>query len=87
MYAIRSYYDYLAERFRGLGAEVEFDQAAAATGGEVGNLIARFAGRRPGEPLLFSVHMDTVSPCENVKPVLKDGVIYSSGDTILGADA
>jgi len=78
--------DYLAERFRGLGAEVEFDQAAAATGGEVGNLIARFAGRRPGEPLLFSVHMDTVSPCENVKPVLKDGVIYSSGDTILGAD-
>jgi len=78
--------EYLAERFHGLGADVQFDQAAVTTGGEVGNLIASFAGNRPGEPLMFSVHMDTVSPCENVRPVLKDGIICSAGDTVLGAD-
>jgi len=78
--------DYLAERFRQLGAEVEFDDAGRATGGEVGNLIARFAGTRPGEPLLLSVHMDTVAPCVNVQPVLQDGIIRSAGETILGAD-
>jgi len=77
---------YLVQRFTQLGAEVLFDRADLATGGEVGNLIARFPGTRPGKPLLFSVHMDTVSPCENVQPVLRDGRIYSAGATILGAD-
>lgn len=78
---------YLAGRLTALGAEVLFDQAAAATGGEVGNLIARFpAAGREGEPLLLSVHMDTVEPGGEVVPVLRDGVFTSASGTILGAD-
>ncbi len=78
---------YLTGRFEDLGAEVVFDNAAAATGGEVGNLVARFPGTgRSLEPLLFSVHMDTVEPGGQVEPVLRDGVFYSAGDTVLGAD-
>jgi len=78
---------YLAERLARLGAEVLFDRAGEATGGEVGNLVARFQGRgRSSEPLLLSVHMDTVEPCQNVQPRLADGIFTSSGETILGAD-
>lgn len=78
---------YLSERLQRLGAEVRFDNAAAATGGESGNLVARFAGTgKTTEPILFSVHMDTVEPGGQVQPVLRDGVFYSAGDTVLGAD-
>lgn len=78
---------YLAERFERLGAVVRFDSAASATGGEVGNLVARFEGTgKVAEPILFSVHMDTVEPGGQVVPVLRDGVFYSAGDTVLGAD-
>lgn len=77
---------YLEERFVALGAEVIYDSAADATGGEVGNMIARFRGSKAGEPLLLSVHMDTVGPCENIEPVLNNGIVSSAGATILGAD-
>ncbi len=66
---------------------MRFDNAAVTTGGETGNLIAFFPGTgRDVEPLLFSVHMDTVEPGGQVQPVLRDGVFYSAGDTVLGAD-
>lgn len=78
---------YLESRLTRLGAEVVFDAAAQSTGGEVGNLVARFAARdKDAEPLLFSVHMDTVEPGGEVVPVLKDGIFTSAGNTILGAD-
>lgn len=78
---------YLAERLQRLGGEVCFDNAAATTGGEVGNLLARFpAAGKDSAPLLFSVHMDTVEPGGQVVPVLRDGVFYSAGNTVLGAD-
>ncbi|TYO98714.1 tripeptide aminopeptidase [Geothermobacter ehrlichii] len=77
---------YLTERFRRLGGEVSMDDAGERVGGEVGNLLVRLPGTRAGEPLLLSVHMDTVSPCEGVEPVLVDGVFRSAGETVLGAD-
>ena len=77
---------YLAERFLRLGAQVRFDEAGPAAGSESGNLIASFPGRREGEPLMLSAHMDTVEPADGVKPVLRDGVFTSAGDTVLGAD-
>jgi len=49
-----------------------------------GNVIAKMGGY--GEPIFLSAHMDTVEPGKNIKPVVKDGLIKSSGDTILGAD-
>lgn len=78
---------YLAERLAALGADILFDRADQATGGEIGNLIAHFpAAGRDGEPLLLSVHMDTVEPGAEVVPVLTDGLFTSASGTILGAD-
>lgn len=78
---------YLAERLAALGAEILFDRADQATGGEIGNLIAYLpAAGRESDPLLMSVHMDTVEPAGEVVPVLVDGVFTSASGTILGAD-
>ena len=52
-----------------------------------GNLIARLPALNSGaSPVLLSCHGDTVRPGVGITPVLKDGVIRSGGDTILGAD-
>jgi len=78
---------YLTERFRRLGGEVVMDGAGAQIGSESGNLIAFFAADgKEGEPLMLSVHMDTVGPAEGVAPLLRDGVFTSAGETVLGAD-
>jgi len=70
-----------------LGAEVVFDDAGEAVGGEVGNLIARIPGTGKGHaPLLLSAHMDTVVPGEGIKPVVEGKIIKSDGTTILGGD-
>ena len=78
--------NYLEKRFKELGAEIEFDNAGEQIGSDSNNMIARFSGTKSGEPLLLSAHMDTVTPAENVEPVLKDGIFTSAGDTILGGD-
>ena len=75
-----AFIDYLLGEFKKLGAEAEKDS--------YGNLIARLPakGCEGKAPILLSCHADTVKPGKNIKPVLKDGVIRSGGDTILGAD-
>lgn len=79
--------DYLVPRLVALGFTITFDEAHENFDGEVGNLIAYWEGTDPSvRPLFFSTHMDTVLPTEGLKPVIKDGVIYSDGTTILGAD-
>ncbi|MFO7820144.1 MAG: M20/M25/M40 family metallo-hydrolase [Halanaerobacter sp.] len=77
---------YLIELLKDWGLEVSTDDAGSAIDGETGNIIAKLEGSAKLPTLLFCAHLDTVIPGENVKPVLKDGVIYSQGDTILGAD-
>ncbi len=66
----------LAAKMRDLGLSPETD--------EVGNLFGALAGQ--GQPLLLTAHMDTVTPGENVQPVVRDGVVFSDGTTVLGAD-
>ena len=82
--------DELTERLTALGLTVTEDGAAEALrsfGAEAGNLHAVLAGTRPGAPLLFSAHMDTVSPGKGKRAVLHpDGSIRSDGRTVLGAD-
>lgn len=48
-----------------------------------GNLVAR---RGAGEPLLLCCHLDTVEPTTDLNLGFEDGVFYSRGDSILGAD-
>jgi len=66
----------LKDRLGQLGLTVERD--------EMNNIVARLPGQ--GEALILAAHMDTVMPGHGVKPVVKDGVVYSDGSTILGAD-
>jgi tripeptide aminopeptidase len=49
-----------------------------------GNIIARMDGQ--GEALILTAHMDTVVPCDEVNPVVRDGIIASDGSSILGGD-
>ncbi len=78
--------DYLKQRLEKLGATVKIDDAGEKVGSDTGNLIARIPGKKSGEPLLLSAHMDTVTPAKDVTPVLNDGIFTSAGDTILGGD-
>jgi len=53
-----------------------------------GNLICKISSKNSSasEPLMLAAHADTAKPGRGVKPVVRNGVIYSSGDTVLGAD-
>lgn len=77
----------LASRIEAAGFACEFDDAGAQLDGETGNLLVRVPGSVPGaEPLFLNAHVDTVPPCVGVEPVEREGIIYSAGDTVLGAD-
>lgn len=82
----REFADYLQKEMEEVGLEVYMDDAGEKVGSNSGNLIGKLKGNTDGETILFSAHMDTVSPGEGIKPVIKDGVIYSDGRTILGGD-
>ncbi len=77
---------FLAEKMEQMGLVVAFDQAGAVIGSDGNNLVGRLEGTLPGEPVILCAHMDTVVPGKGIVPVLKDGVITSQGDTILGSD-
>lgn len=76
----------LMKELEELGLSVVMDDAAEKTGSNSGNLIAKLKGNAEKETILFSSHMDTVSPSRGVKPKIVDGTIYSDGTTILGGD-
>ena len=70
---------YLRQKLCALGLDV--------TGDAAGNLHGVLKGTRAGEGLLFSSHMDTVSPGKGKRAILSpDGIIRSDGTTVLGAD-
>jgi tripeptide aminopeptidase len=53
---------------------------------ETGNLIVELPGIRPGPPLLFATHLDTVRLCAGAKPKREGNRILSDGSTALGGD-
>lgn len=73
-------------RFEALGFTVEFDDAADHVPSNSGNLY----GIRPGDPakrpIIFSCHLDTVTPGVGIKPQVLDDRITSDGTTILASD-
>ncbi|MDD4666004.1 MAG: M20/M25/M40 family metallo-hydrolase [Clostridia bacterium] len=83
-----SFAAYLKDKLTELGLEVLVDeQAGRRAGSDTGNLLGRLRATRQGVPvILFAAHMDTVALGKGIQPQLRDGVIYSSGDTILGSD-
>ena len=73
--------NYLIRRFQKLDIDFEKYQC-----GESFNILARMEGNVERESILLSAHMDTVTPCEGVMPVVSKSRITSDGKTILGAD-
>jgi len=51
-----------------------------------GNIIARSKNFDPEKSILLCAHLDTTESTEGISPINKDGIIYSDGKTILGAD-
>lgn len=78
--------EYMIQKLQVLGFLVKMDNKGAAFGSNFGNIIARLPGNVSSEPILFSCHLDTVSPGKGIVPVIREGVVYSDGTTILGAD-
>lgn len=77
----------LRKKLENIGFCIEEDGAAEKIGGEANNLYGFLKGSLPGEPILFSAHMDTVQPGIGKKPIFhEDGRITSDGTTVLGAD-
>jgi tripeptide aminopeptidase len=77
----------LRSKLEAIGFAVTEDQAGSIYGSSCGNLYGYLKGELPGEPILFSGHMDTVTPATGKKAVLhENGRITSAGDTVLGAD-
>ncbi len=86
-YHERAISEHLSSIASRLGLEHFSDNAGEELGSEAGNLYIRVPARGADvPPLCLSAHMDTVEPGRGVVPVVRDGVIRSSGDTILGAD-
>lgn len=85
--AEREVADVVKAKLAALGLAVDEDDVGGRIGGNCGNVIAYLRGNVAGAPvLMLSAHLDCVEPCAGIKPQLKDGVITSGGDTVLGAD-
>lgn len=83
----RNLADYLLDKINKLGyTAYEDDVMPRVARANCGNIIVNIKGNQPGKRVLFSAHMDSVEPCNNVNPILRDGVFYSDGTTVLGGD-
>ncbi|MBO4920480.1 MAG: M20/M25/M40 family metallo-hydrolase [Lachnospiraceae bacterium] len=86
--------EYIKEKLKSLGLRVEEDHAKEKLLEEdetrvdtASNIYAYLEGSTEDAPILFSAHMDTVSPGIGKKAVVHDdGTITSEGNTVLGAD-
>jgi tripeptide aminopeptidase len=75
--------DFIKSFLSNLNFNVEEDDANLKTQSNTGNLICRIGSG--GDFVLLS-HMDTARPTIDVKPIIKEDRIESSGDTVLGVD-
>lgn len=73
-------------RLERLGFDVTVDDAGEAYGGDFGNIYGILRGDSSKKPVLFCAHLDTVSPGENIQPIIKENMVCTDGSTILGAD-
>jgi len=75
---------YIKKEFERLNIRFKEDNAGKKIGSNANNLIGYLEG--DGEPFFICAHMDTVTPGENINPIILDGNIITDGNTILGAD-
>lgn len=78
---------FLTQRLQEIGCRVTTDNAGSGYQTDApGNIFGCLKGTLQSKPILLCAHMDTVSPGQGVKPVVKKDRITSDGSTILGAD-
>ena len=74
--------DFLKKKLEYTGCTVEFQEYDRSF-----NLIAIKKGTNPNiPPLLLSGHMDTIEPTEGIAFSIEEGIIRTTGNTVLGAD-
>lgn len=79
--------DFVCEAASACGLACHVDDAGKAIGGETGNVYVKMpATGVDAPPIIFSAHMDTVSPGRGVEPMVSKGRIVSRAETVLGAD-
>lgn len=79
--------DLLRRMLSKMGLRSFYDNAGRAIGGDCGNLYASVKPTDKKLPSVFlNAHIDTVEHKGSIRPVIRNGVIYSDGKTILGAD-
>jgi tripeptide aminopeptidase len=85
-YKEREVIDHLKDTCIRMGLEVTEDDTGTKVGGNAGNLIVRKKGNRDAPAVVLMAHVDTVTPCCGIKPVIEGDMIRSDGTTVLGAD-
>ncbi len=78
--------DRVGAYIRDLGLTADEDDAGAAIGSTMGNVLAAVEPTAEGTPLFLCAHLDTVPPQGPIEPVVEDGIVRNAGGTILGAD-
>jgi tripeptide aminopeptidase len=71
---------------RGIGLDVDEDEAGGRIGSTAGNLYCRLEPTAVGTPIFLCAHLDTVPPVGPLEPIVEEGVVRNHGGTILGAD-
>ncbi|MBG0764957.1 MAG: peptidase M20, partial [Tissierellales bacterium] len=81
----KEFSDLIVKELKELGLEVKRDKAGEKIGSNSNNIYCYLDGKGD-KSRIYSAHMDTVKPGIGINPVIEDGFIKSSGDTILGGD-
>jgi len=82
----KAFSEVLVKELTDMGIEVIRDNAGTPVGSNTDNIIARLKGSTDQPSIMFSSHMDTVSPGNGIKPVVENGIIKTDGTTVLGGD-
>lgn len=77
---------YLVEELKNIGAEIYLDEGYKKYDGNSPTIIAKIKGNIEGEGVTLAAHLDVVEPCENINPIIENGVIKTDGTTTLGGD-
>lgn len=77
---------YVLKKLQEMGLETYMDDCGSKLGSNGNNVYCKIPGDESMSSILLSAHLDTVSPGNDIVPVINGDVISSSSNTILGGD-
>ncbi|MBI2252541.1 MAG: M20/M25/M40 family metallo-hydrolase [Armatimonadetes bacterium] len=77
---------YVKNKLKSWNYSFKEDKASLIIQGDSNNIIVFVKGEKSAPGLLFLSHLDTVSSTKGINCQIKDGIISSKNNTILGAD-